>query len=496
MIDHLIFGFGQILNLSSFIGLICGSVAGYFIGAMPGLTPTIGIALLIPFTYSMKPVPAIVMLVSLYMAAEYGGGITAILINTPGTPAAAATALDGYPLARKGQAAKALGTSIIASGVGAFISTVLMILFATPLAAVTIRFGSPEYFCLAIMGLSVVAGLSGDALAKGMITVAFAMLITTIGIDPITGSFRYCFNYNFMSGIPLVPAMIGLFAVSECFILMSKSKNSSETAAKVDGKLPTAKEIFGCRRTIARGSVIGFIVGMLPAAGANVACWVSYNAARNSSKNKSEFGHGALEGIAAAESANNSAVCGALVPLLTMGIPGSSATAVLIGALTIQGVTAGPLLFANHPEIPYSIFSALLLAVPLMLIMGLLGSRLFSLVTLVPNHILSTIVLGTAVLGSYAINGNMFGVWTALIFGIVGYMLRIVKFPLPPLVLALVLGQMCESNFRKSLLMGGGRLNIFFTRPYAIIIIIITIIMFTGPFIKEKIVTRRKNMKR
>ncbi|RGY95589.1 hypothetical protein DXA13_18965 [Clostridium sp. AM58-1XD] len=311
MIQHLIFGFSQILNINSLTGLICGSVAGYFIGAMPGLTPTIGIALLIPFTYSMDPVPAIVMLVSLYMAAEYGGGITAILINTPGTPAAAATALDGYPLARKGQAAKALGTSIIASGIGAFISTVLMILFATPLAAITIRFSSPEYFCLAIMGLSVVAGLSSDALAKGMISVALAMLITTIGIDPITGSFRYCFTYNFMSGIPLVPAMIGLFAVSECFILMSKNKSGSEIALKVDGKLPSSKEILSCRTIIAKGSVIGFIVGMLPAAGANVACWVSYNSARNSSKNKSEFGHGALEGIAAAESANNSAVCGA-----------------------------------------------------------------------------------------------------------------------------------------------------------------------------------------
>lgn len=487
MLNHLLFGFQQILTFNSIIGLLCGAIAGYFIGAMPGLTPTIGIALLIPFTYTMEPVPAIVMLVSLYMAAEYGGGITAILINTPGTPAAAATALDGYPLAKKGHAAKALGISIIASGIGAFISTILMILFATPLANITIRFSSPEYFCLAIMGLSVVAGLSSDTVIKGLITVTLAILITTIGIDPITGSFRYCFNYNFMSGIPLVPAMIGLFAISECFFLMSKKGSAADTISKVDGKLPSSKEIMSCRNTIIKGSVIGFIVGMLPAAGANVACWVSYNAARSSSKNKEMFGHGALEGIASAESANNSAVCGALVPLLTMGIPGSSATAVLIGALTIQGVTTGPLLFANNPEIPYSIFASLLLAVPLMMTMGLLGSRLFSLVTLVPNHILSTVVLGTAILGSYAINGNMFGVWIAMIFGIIGYGLRLTKFPLPSLVLALVLGQMCESNFRKSLLMGGGKLSIFITRPYAVVILILTIIMFTGPFIKSKL---------
>ena len=491
MLESLAFGFGQILNLNCMIALLSGAVIGYFVGAMPGLTPTIGIALLIPFTYSMDPVPSVVMLVALYMAAEYGGGITAILINTPGTPAAAATALDGYPLAQRGQAAKALGMSIIASGIGAFISTVLMILFAMPLADITITFNSPEYFCLAIMGLSVVAGLAGDAIVKGLSVVAFALLLTTIGIDPITGSFRYCFTYNFMSGIPLVPAMIGLFAISECFILMSKKGRTADSMSKIDGTLPTAAEIKRCFPTICRGSIIGFIVGMLPAAGANVACWVSYNFARNTSKNKDNFGKGELEGIASAESANNSAVCGALVPLLTMGIPGSSSTAVLIGALMIQGIATGPLLFTEHPEIPYSIFTSLILAVPLMLGMGLFGSRIFSLITLVPNYILSTVILGTATLGSYAINGNMYRVWIAYLFGIIAYFLRKSGFPLPPLVLALVLGSMCESNFRKSLLMGNGQLSIFVTKPYAVVIIIITVILFAGPFVKSWLQKRK-----
>ncbi len=408
MLESLAFGFGQILNLNCMIALLSGAVIGYFVGAMPGLTPTIGIALLIPFTYSMDPVPSVVMLVALYMAAEYGGGITAILINTPGTPAAAATALDGYPLAQRGQAAKALGMSIIASGIGAFISTVLMILFAMPLADITITFNSPEYFCLAIMGLSVVAGLAGDAIVKGLSVVAFALLLTTIGIDPITGSFRYCFTYNFMSGIPLVPAMIGLFAISECFILMSKKGRTADSMSKIDGTLPTAAEIKRCFPTICRGSIIGFIVGMLPAAGANVACWVSYNFARNTSKNKDNF-----------------------------------------------------------------------------------GSRIFSLITLVPNYILSTVILGTATLGSYAINGNMYGVWIAYVFGIIGYFLRKSGFPLPPLVLALVLGSMCESNFRKSLLMGNGQLSIFVTKPYAVVIIIITVILFAGPFVKSWLQKRK-----
>ena len=492
MLTNLVMGFQQILHPGTLLALLVGSIAGYFIGAMPGLTPTIGIALLIPFTYGMSPVPSIVMLVSLYMAAEYGGGITAILVNTPGTPAAAATALDGYPLAKQGKATKALGMSIMASGIGTFISTILMILFALPLASVALKFGAPEYFALSIFGLSVVAGLSSDNIIKGLLVVAFGLLLTTIGIDPIAGTFRYTFTYNLMEGIPFTQAMIGLFAISEVFNMIADKDSTYNEIEKLEGKLPTFGEVSRSLFTIVRGSVIGFIIGMLPAAGANVACWVSYNEAKRTSKNKENFGKGELEGIAAAESANNSAVCGAMVPLLTLGIPGSSSTAVLIGALMLHGMQPGPLLFDQNPEIPFSIFASLLIAVPLMLAIGLCGTRIFSLVTLIPTNILAAMVLGTCILGAYALSNSMFGIWIAIIFGVIGFFLRMFKFPIAPMVLALVLGNMAESNYRVAMLMGEGNPMVFLTRPLSVAILILTLILFCAPIIQSKILSKRR----
>ena len=486
MLTDLLLGFQHVLQPGNLLALLIGAIAGYFIGAMPGLTPTIGIALLIPFTYGMSPVASIVMLVSLYMAAEYGGGITAILVNTPGTPAAAATALDGYPLAKQGRATKALGMSIMASGIGALFSTILMILFAIPLASVALKFGAPEYFALSIFGLSVVAGLSSDNIIKGLMVVSFGLLLTTIGIDPIAGTFRYTFTYNLMEGIPFTQAMIGLFAISEVLNMIANKDSTYNEIEKLEGKLPTINEIKRCLFTIIRGSLIGFGIGMLPAAGANVACWVSYNEAKRTSKNKENFGKGELEGIAAAESANNSAVCGAMVPLLTLGIPGSSSTAVLIGALMLHGMQPGPLLFDNNPEIPYSIFASLLIAVPVMLAIGLGGTRIFSLVTLIPNNILAAMVLGTCILGAYSLSNSMFGVWIALIFGVIGYFLRLFKFPIAPMVLALVLGSMAESNYRVAMLMGGGKATIFITRPLSVVILILTLVLFCAPIIQSK----------
>lgn len=492
MVENILMGFDVVFQPENFLALVIGAVVGYFIGAMPGLTPTIGIALLIPFTFGMDAVSSIVMLVSLYMAAEYGGGITSILVNTPGTPAAAATALDGYPLARQGKASQALGMSIISSGIGAFFSSILLILFALPLATVALRFGPPEYFALAIFGLSVVAGLSAENLLKGLLTVTIGLLLTTIGIDPITGNFRFTITYNFLEGIPFVPAMIGLFALSEVFIMFSESKVIQKPIEKIKGSLPSLKDIKSCAFTIARGTGIGFVIGMIPAAGANVAAWISYNEAKRTSKDCEKFGTGVLEGVAAPESANNAAVCGALVPLLTMGIPGSSSTAVMIGALMIHGLQPGPLLFTKNPEIPYSIFASLILAAPIMLMMGLFGAKLFAKVTLIPRNILAVLILGTCTLGSYALSNSMFGVWVALAFGIFGYFLRLLKFPVAPMVLALVLGNMAETNFRLSMLMGEGNISIFFSRPLTLVIILLTLLSFCTPLIK-KYINQRKN---
>ena len=485
MLGNLISGFGHVFEGSSLVALLMGTLIGYFVGAMPGLNPTLGISLLIPFTFGMQPIPSMILLTSLYMACEYGGAITAILINTPGTSAAAATALDGYQLTLQGKPGKALGISIISSGLGSFFSTLLLILFAVPLATFALRFGGPEYFALALFGLSVISSLASDNVLKGWISAILGHLLSCIGIDKIDGISRYVFQIQLLEGLPFVAVMIGLFAISEVFILFeSKQKSVSVFQGKVD-TLPDLQEIKSCRRSIFRGTIIGFIVGIIPAAGANIASWIAYNDAKSQSSHPELFGKGALEGIASCEAANNASVSGALVPLLTLGIPGSSAAAVLIGALTIQGLQPGPLLFTKNPEIPYSIFACFLLAAPLMTLFGLTCSKLFSRVASVPNEILAFSVLGVCVLGTFAVGNSMFYVWVACLFGILGYFMKKFDFPTAPMVLALVLGPMAETNFRLALLMGSGSFSIFFTRPISLLMIVISVVSFVSPLTKK-----------
>jgi len=485
-------GFELALQPNNLLAMFIGTLLGYVVGAMPGINPTIGLALLIPFTYRLDAVTSIILLVVLYKAFEYGGGITAILVNTPGNAANAATALDGYPLALQGKATTALGISIISSSFGAFGSSILMMLFALPLAAFALRFAAPEHFFLAMFGLSVVSGLSSDNMTKGLLAVMFGLLVTTIGIDPVDGTLRYIFTFHFMEGIPFVPAMVGLFAFAEVLTLLSQSgKDESKQIIKTEGGLPTRSELMYCMPTIVRSTIIGFVIGIIPAVGANVASWISYNAGKSFSKNPEMFGKGALDGIAASETANNASVPGALVPTFTLGIPGSPAAAVLIGALIMQGLQPGPLLFTRNPEIPFSTFAAMIISVPVMLAVGLLGAPLFGKVVLIPRAVLSTMIVSTCVLGAYALVNHIFGVWIAFGFGILGFLLRKLKFPIAPIVLALVLGTMAERNFRVALLMGEGSPLIFITRPLSIAIAVLALISFSYPFIQAELNKRR-----
>ncbi|MDR1978063.1 MAG: tripartite tricarboxylate transporter permease [Synergistaceae bacterium] len=485
MLENLVSGFGYAFQQHSLAALCAGTLIGYFIGAMPGLNPTLGISLLIPFTFGMKPIPAMILLSSLYMACEYGGAITAILINTPGTSAAAATALDGYPLTLQGKAGKALGISIISSGLGSFFSTLLLIAFAIPLARFALSFGGPEYFALALFGLSIVSSLASDSLIKGWSAAIMGLLFSCVGMDTINGVGRYTPHLYLLEGLPFIAVMIGLFAISEVFVLLEGRSGKGENfTGRVDA-LPTGAEMKSCGITVVRGTLIGFIVGIIPAAGANIASWVSYNDAKRRSRSPELFGNGALEGIAASESANNSAVSGALVPLLTLGIPGSSAAAVLIGALTIQGLQPGPLLFTRNPEIPYSIFAAFLLSAPLMTVFGLTCSKFFARVSSVPDEILAFCIFGVCVLGTYAIGNSMFHVWVSLGFGVLGYFMRKFGFPTAPMVLAIVLGPMAETNLRLALLMGGGNAGIFFSRPISLVIILVSLASFLSPIFKN-----------
>ena len=490
MLENILMGFQMLFTFENILALIAGTVLGYFVGAMPGISATIGMALLIPFTFGMNALPAIIFLIAIYKASYVGDSIPGTLINTPGGAAAAATAIEGYPLCQQGKAKKALGMTIWGSGAAAILSAIMMIFLTLPVANFALSFGSPEYFLLAVMGLSVVAGLSKGNLLKGLIIAAFGVFLTTIGMDPIGGGSRFVFSFYFLEGLPFIPAVIGLFAVSEIFIIMSK-KSKEKEVSKLEGEGFTFEDFKQNWHAVIKGTVLGFFVGLVPAAGANIITWLAYNEAKRTARRPELFGKGSMEGIAATEASGNSSCNGAMVPTLTLGIPGSSPLAVLMGALMLHGVQPGPLLFERNPEIPYTIFATALVAAPVMIIVGLVGLRFFAMVTLVPKSIIGGLVLGMCALGAFAISNSMFGVWVAFIFGFVGYFLRQLNIPIPPLVLALVLGRMAESEFRRSMVMSGGSPMIFFERPIAIVIILLTVLMFTTPLLQNYLRKRK-----
>lgn len=482
MLEGLWAGFGILLTGKNLLGLLAGTLVGYFVGAMPGLTPSIGIALMIPFTFGMDPVLSMVMLVALYMAAEYGGGITAILLNAPGTAAAAATAFDGYPLAQSGQSGKALAISILSSGFGAFLSTILLIITAVPLAAFALAFGPSEYFALAAFGLSLVSSLGGKSLLKGVIAMIMGLLVVTIGLDPINGTPRFTFTEDFFEGIPFLPALIGLFALSEVFYILEDVKEKPITPEPLKGIGLNLRFFREKWVILIRSSIVGYIIGVIPGAGATIASMVSYNEAKRWSKDKDSFGKGNPEGIVASEAANNSSVSGAMAPLLALGIPGSASTAILIGALTIQGIQPGPLLFSKNPEIPYSIFASLLFGVPIMVAIGLLGARVWMKVTSIPKSMLAAVVTGICVLGAFSHSNSMYPVWVMMGCGMAGYILRKVEIPMAPIVLALVLGFMMEVNFRRALIVSDGDISVFLSHPITMITLILALLTLATPF--------------
>ncbi|BDH60174.1 hypothetical protein MTP04_03040 [Lysinibacillus sp. PLM2] len=494
MIANLIEGFSMIFSLEILLMIVAGSLIGYFVGALPGLTPSIGIAILVPLTFGMDPIAALVLLVALYGAAEYGGGITAILLNAPGTAAAAATAWDGYPLAQKGMANKALTVSILSSGIAAFISTIFLILTAVPMAKFALNFGPLEYFALAIFGLSLISILSEGSIVKSLIGMFFGLVIICVGIDPMVGVTRYAQSGNLLGGIPFLPALIGLFALSEVFYMLENSKNEKAVVEKVKGLGFTKLDFKKIWVTmIIKAPIIGYVIGVIPGAGATVASLVAYSEAKNSSKDKESFGKGNIVGIAAAEGANNSAVPGALAPMLALGIPGSASAAILIGALTIQGLQAGPKLFSDTPEIPYSLFASLLISVPVMTIIGLLGVNLWVKVIKIPKNILAIIVTTVCIVGSYSYSNSMYPVWIMLIFGVLGYFIRKVDVPTTPIVLSMVLGFMIETNFRRAMIVSTEGYSFFFTRPIALVLVLLSILMFLIPLYRR---FRGKNQKK
>lgn len=465
----LLAGFAKIFSPQIFPFLLIGSVLGIVVGAIPGLTATMAIALLIPFTFKLEPIAGIVMLLAIYASGIYAGGIASILIRTPGTPAAAATVLDGYPMAQKGQAGRAIGIATISSGIGGLFSAFALTLFAPLLATFALRFSAPEYFALAVFGLVVTMSLGGRSLLRGFAAVLLGLGIGMIGVDPIGGFPRLNFGFAEVSGgFNFVAVMIGLFSLSEAFRQIEHMTRLPPTPPLVRDVLPKLAEIVGMWRVYLRSCVYGLIVGITPGVGAETSSFLSYSHAQRASKTPEEFGKGAPEGVAAAQSAENGSTGGDLLPMLTLGVPGDAATAVLMGALTIHNLQPGPMLFQERPDLTHQIFAGMISANAMFVILGLLGARLFARVVQVDRRTLAPLVCLLSLVGAYAIDNNPFDVWVTFVFGALGWAMQRKGYPVSPVVLALILGPMMESNLRRALIMGLGSPAIFLQRPIAL----------------------------
>ncbi len=490
---NIIDAFGYILQPRILLLMLAGSAGGIMIGAMPGLTSVMGVTLLLPFTYGMDSAAGFAMLLSISFGAIYGGSITAILIHTPGTPASAATMIEGSKFTERGEGGRALGISTTSSFIGGIISAIILIILAPQLAKLALKFGAPEYATLALFGLTVIASISGKNVLKGVIAGLLGLFLSTIGLDPITGFSRYSFGQvNLYSGLQVVALMIGLFAVSELFVNFKKGVKQNSVKQNIRRVLPRKEDLRSSLPVSIRSGIIGTFIGIIPAAGADIAAFISYDVAKKLSKHPEEFGTGCIEGLAAPEAGNNGDTSGALVPMLTLGVPGDATAAVLIGALTLHGLQPGPLLFTDHMNVVNEIFASAVMANVLFLILGLLGMRIFLKVIQIKPYILSPIIFVLCIIGSYALRNNMFDVISMLVIAFIGYFLIYIEIPIAPVVLALILGPMLESNFRRSLIMSNGSFSIFFIRPISVFFLVLAVVSIIWPVLMRKKEKQRK----
>jgi len=469
------------------------TIIGIVIGVLPGLGATTGAALLLPFTLTMSPVHAIAVLATIYVSATFAGSITAILINTPGTSAAAATTFDGFPLAQRGEAGRALGIAVMSSTFGGVVSVIVLCFAAPLLARVAYEFRPPEYFALTVFGLSMLASISAGGAVKNLIGGVFGVWLSTIGAERVTAIERFMFgNYELYEGLGFVPVMIGLFAMSE-LLVQSKIANQAVEFVKMKAvQLPSREDYKKIWKTVLRSSGIGTFIGILPAEGATVASMIGYSEAKRWSKNKEEFGKGSIEGIAGAESANNAATGGAMVPTMVLGIPGSGTTAIILVGLMVHGLRPGPYLFTEQVYSVYQIFGSMLVANIMFLLMGLYAAKLFARISLIPISLLWPIVFALSVIGAYALNSSLLDIWIVLIFGVIGFFARRFGFAVAPIAVGLILGKMVEVNLQNSLKIFNGEWWQILTQPLAVFFLLLAFLGLCGPAIFAWIVKDKK----
>lgn len=476
--------------------LIAATLGGVVIGALPGLNATTGAALLLPFTLTMEPVPAIAILTAIYCSATFAGAITAILINTPGTSASATTCLDGYPLAQRGEAGRALGLAVVSSTFGGIFSVVCLMIAAPMLSRAAYNFAPPEYFALTLFGLSMLATIGDGAPIRNLIAGAFGVLLATVGVDLLTGVERFTFETpQLHEGISFVPVMIGVFGISEMLAQATNLQQTREQISMKAIKLPSREDYQRVWKTILRSSGIGTFIGILPAEGATVASMIGYNEAKRWSKTPEEFGKGAIEGIAGSEAANNSATGGAMVPTLALGIPGSPTAAVILAGLMVHGLRPGPTMFTQQADFAFAIFWSMMFVNVLFLAIGLYGAKLFARVTLVPVQVLWPCVFIFSIVGAYALDQSMFDVWVALAAGIIGYFMRLFGFSVVPLAIGLILGGMLEERFGQSMVMLDEQWWLLPTRPLTLFFLVLTALALFGPSLWGRLFKQRKPLK-
>lgn len=481
MLDSMLAGLQIAFQWQNVLIAFLGAVLGIIVGATPGISATLGIALLVPVTFAFSPTTALIMLGGVYCGAIYGGSIAAILIRVPGTPAAVAVLDDGYEMTRQGRAGHALGADIISSLVGGQIGVLLLLFFAPLVAAWALNFRSAEFFWVVIFAMTTIGAFTQGAVVKGLLAGALGLLMATIGMHPISGELRYTFGQlSLFEGLPVIVALIGLFSVSQALYIVEESTSGVKPLVpKIGSMWPGGKALWRLRGAFLRSSFIGSFVGILPGAGADIASFIAHSEAKRFSKEPQEFGKGSMEGVIAGEAANNAVVGGSLIPLLTLGIPGNAVTAALLGGLLIHGLIPGPRLFEQQPTLLYTFIFSLFLANVFFATAGFIGLRYVAKVVLTPQGILAPVIIVLSVIGAYAFRNSLADIWIVLALGLLGYILRKLDFPLAPILLGLILGPIAEENLARATSLatarGVGIMEYLLASPISIIFFALTI---------------------
>lgn len=486
-IEGIMTGFQTAFSLQGILFVIIGVLAGTIIGMLPGLGPITAIAVMIPLTFGMDPSIALIMMAGVYYGAVFGGSTSSILLNAPGISGTVATAFDGYPMAQRGEAGKALAIAAISSFVGGTVSVIFLMIFASGLSSIAISFGPPAYFALMFLGLTAISSLSEGSTLKALISAVVGFMVATVGIDGQSGTPRFTFgNSNLLEGLDFLVIALGLFALAEVTTLIINRKDTSMSQNKKIGSLRLSKsDLNEMKGPVARQSVLGFIIGVLPGAGATISSFISYIMEKRITKNPEEFGKGSIKGLAAPESSNNAATSGAFVPLLSLGIPGSGTTAVMLGAFLVLGIQPGPLLMTDRPEIFWGIIASMYIGNIFLLILNLPLIPYISKILQIPRPLLISLVIMFSMIGVYSISFNTFDLYMLLLFGVVGFLMRLFAFPAPPFILAFILGGMMEQSFRQSMTISNGNLMIFVNDPIALSLIVVGLLTFVFPIVKN-----------